>query len=182
MVQIPSPLGRLPIAWVVEAAISVLSQQPPARLLWRTEGAAGASVIYRGGKVADKPVLLLRNPCPQQFLTPPFITHPTGEEHSPVKGFWKPGEEFGALWLQLVHCCCWVNTQHAGSAERNFMSFKVCYLRALFVLGYNESFSGKTQQLWIFRDKQRFESLCTALKWNLSMSLPCGKREAYLLF
>lgn len=49
VVHIPSPLGRLPIACVVVAAISVpvLSQQPPARLLWGTGAAAGVSDIYR---------------------------------------------------------------------------------------------------------------------------------------
>lgn len=67
----------------------------------------------------------------------------------------QPGEEFAALQLQLVqsnilHFCCRVNTQLAGSAEWNFMSLAVCYLSALFVLGYNEGFFGKTQQLMLY--------------------------------
>lgn len=66
----------------------------------------------------------------------------------------QPGEEFGTLQLQLVqrnivHFCCRINTQLAGSAEWNFMSLIVCYLSALFVLGYNEGLFGKTQQLML---------------------------------
>lgn len=115
MVQIPSPLGRLPIAWVVEAAISVLSQQPPARLLWRTEGAAGASVIYRGGKVSRQTCSAVEKSLP---TTVPDTTlhHPSHRWGALTcegilkarRGIWCPVATACALLLLSKHTARWL--------------------------------------------------------------------------
>lgn len=177
--HIPSPLGRLPIAWVVVAAMSVPSQQPPARLLWRTEGAAGASDIYRGGQASRQTCSAAGEEIPSHnsswHLPSPPIT--AGWGAVTCEGIQKQlGEEFGGLWLQLVRrnnvaCCRWVNRQPAGSSERNVISL----LPERFVsFGLPRGLrlnNAAANPLWPFKDKQHFEYLCMASKWNLSTSL-----------
>lgn len=175
MVHIPSPLGRLPMAWVVVDAISV-----PARLLWRTGGAAGVPDIYRGAKVADKPVLRLGEVIPSHNSPwhRPSSSSPPGCEAVTCEGTLKqPGEEFCARWLQIVqrnnvHCCCWVNS---SPAQWNFTSLTVCYRSALFVWGNNGGLLWKTaaNALLSFIDKQHFEVLHSFIVGLINTLVKC---------
>lgn len=163
MVHTPSPLGRLPMAWVVVDAISAL-----ARLLWGTGGAAGVPDIYRGAKVADKPVLRLGEMIPSHNSPwhRPSSSGPPGRGAVTCEGTLKqPGQEFCAPRLQIVrrnkvHCCCRVNSSLALLSATLRASRSVIWTLCLF-WGNNGGLLWKTaaNALLSFIDKQHFEVL-----------------------